>query len=202
MDGRSPLQWSSLVEGIGHSNQMMNQTITQMFPKVALKVTTEVKHEKCCFSLSKSPNLATLVEVLEGCIGPSGRLLCLWQTTKNPSMFDCWADPVVHLFLHKSFMIGLVVMGVDCYSRSCELEFQHRILDSWTFTLICCSIVLTFEKTKDKWKRGRELPILKTDFRFCCCSHSENNLLTLDLRYSLLWLLRQSPNYLSLFMVR
>ena len=52
----------------------------------------------------------SLVEVDEG---PGGKLLCLWPTPKNmqhihgifPFMFDCWADPVVHLLLVKSSMI-------------------------------------------------------------------------------------------------
>ena len=44
--------------------------------------------------------------------GPSGKLLCLWNTKKLtqhthsniPHIFDHWADPVVHLLLLKSSM--------------------------------------------------------------------------------------------------
>ena len=49
---------------------------------------------------------SSLVEGDEGCIGPSGKLLCLCQRPKNygiiPYLFDIWADPFVHLLLLKS----------------------------------------------------------------------------------------------------
>ena len=48
----------------------------------------------------------------EGCIGPIRKLLCLCYTKKimqcvhsiSPYMFDCGADPVVHLLLLKRSM--------------------------------------------------------------------------------------------------
>ena len=56
---------------------------------------------------------SSLVEGYKVCIGPSGKLLCLWQTSKNikhmhsiiPYMFDCWTDPVAHLLLLKSSVV-------------------------------------------------------------------------------------------------
>ena len=44
---------------------------------------------------------SSLVEGDEGCIGPSGKLLCFWQTEKNiqnmhgnvPRKFDCCSSP-------------------------------------------------------------------------------------------------------------
>jgi len=59
-----------------------------------------------------------LVEGFEGCIGPSGMQLCLWQKSNRIMqhmhgnihyMFDCWADLVVLLLqlktsLAKSFL--------------------------------------------------------------------------------------------------
>ena len=53
----------------------------------------------------------------EGCIGPSGKLLCLLQPLPPPKkgmqnmhgnityLFDFWADPFVHLLLLKSSMV-------------------------------------------------------------------------------------------------
>ena len=56
---------------------------------------------------------SSLVEGDEACIGPSGKLLCLWKIEKNwlrthgiiSYMLDHWADPVVHLLLLKSSML-------------------------------------------------------------------------------------------------
>ena len=55
---------------------------------------------------------SSLVVGDEGCIGPSRKLLCLCQTCQKlctngiiPYMFDCWANPVVHLLLLKSSML-------------------------------------------------------------------------------------------------
>ena len=57
------------------------------------------------------PSSSLVVVGDEGCIGPSGELLCLCQPPPPkkkyvqhmhdiiPFMFDCWADPVVHLHL-------------------------------------------------------------------------------------------------------
>ena len=66
----------------------------------------------CNFSISPVTQ-SSLVEGDEGSIDPSGKLLCLWQTINMkhmhdsiPYMFDCWADPVVHHLLLKSFMPG------------------------------------------------------------------------------------------------
>ena len=51
---------------------------------------------------------SSLEEIYEGWIGPSGKLLCLWQLTTPPPkqlcitfIFDSWAN---HLFLPKSSM--------------------------------------------------------------------------------------------------
>ena len=55
---------------------------------------------------------SSLVEADEGCIGPSSKLLSLWQTPKIiqympdiiAHMFESWANPVVHLLLLKRSM--------------------------------------------------------------------------------------------------
>ena len=59
---------------------------------------------------------------------------------------------------------GLVVMGGDPRSEGCGFKSQRCVLDGHFFTLICCKIVLIlFEKTDNKRKRGRGLPILKKE---------------------------------------
>ena len=56
-----------------------------------------------------------IVEGDEGCIGPSGRPLCLLETPKMhdkiPSTFDCWADPVARLILLPLELHGYVLQG-------------------------------------------------------------------------------------------
>ena len=71
---------------------------------------------------------SSLVEGDEGCIGPSGKLLCLWLTRKGmrdkygiiPHMFDCWAD---HLLMLKSSMLR-------------PFETSHPFASSTTGTLL------------------------------------------------------------------
>ena len=67
------------------------------------------KIKPCCSDekLSFVKPWSSLVVGAEGCTGPSRKLLCLCQTAKIMQrmcgiiqhMFDCWADPVVHLLI-------------------------------------------------------------------------------------------------------
>ena len=72
----------------------------------------------------------------EGCIGPSGKLLCLCQAPKMYSthawhhsthMFDCWADPGVHL---------LLVVDVIKYFFGGNLDFPKIK----KLNIVCCNI--------------------------------------------------------------
>ena len=53
-------------------------------------------------------------------------------------------------------------MGEYWWSSGREFEPWHWILDGSFFAFaVCCSIVLLYEKTDNKWKRGVRRPILK-----------------------------------------
>ena len=72
---------------------------------------------------------SSLVKVDEGFIDPSGKLLCLLQTTKNmqlmhgiiPYMSDGWDDPVVHLLRLKSSTPMLMYLIPEYGSPACKL---------------------------------------------------------------------------------
>ena len=74
---------------------------------------------------------SSLVEGDEGCIDPSDKLLCSWQTKKImqhmdgniPYTFYCWADPGVHLLLLKSSM----PMLMDPHARQQYAGLQHEV---------------------------------------------------------------------------
>ena len=73
--------------------------------------------------------------LVEGCIGPSGKLLCLSQIkklciTRMASfhyMFDYWADPVVHLRLLKNSMRGPNLMfEFNSFQQFCLLSHLRK----------------------------------------------------------------------------
>ena len=80
----------------------------------------------------------------EGCIGPSGTLLCFWQTLKSmqhmhgniPYMFDCQAHLVVHLLLLKSSMWEQFLWSI-MFGRHCSLSKMlirlGRMSGPWLF---------------------------------------------------------------------
>ena len=67
---------------------------------------------------------------VEGCIGPSGKLLCLWPSQlmhgNIPFMFDCWANPVVHFLILKSFT-AQVCLKVIILLNAMMIQVWHRI---------------------------------------------------------------------------
>ena len=92
---------------------------------------------------------SSLVEGDEDCIGPIGKLLCLWQTqnkiccTCMATFQTCWADPVVHHLLLKSSMVLYLIR--DWLQRS-----SSNVKDvKDTFELLHCSYTLNFHHYLD-----------------------------------------------------
>ena len=82
-----------------------------------------------------------------------------WLMLKWPAgiiqkrIFFCWG--------HEAWQ-GPKAMEWDSCPRGCEFESQGQILNRWIiFTLMCYKIVLLFEETKNKRKRGRGGTMIK-----------------------------------------
>ena len=82
-----------------------------------------------------------------------------------PKLFDCWADPVVHLLLQKRApwpiscdkkvhgSPGLVVMGRDSHSEGCGFEsctVYWRDIFSHLFVVNICNVCLQRPKINEK----------------------------------------------------
>ena len=82
---------------------------------------------------------SSLVEVDEGSLSPSGKLLCLWQTSKImqkmtgiiPHLFHCcWESPTTK-DLHVKFGIFLWLCMNDCFPQNTTAYHLDRF--SWAF---------------------------------------------------------------------
>ena len=81
------------------------------------------------------------VEGDEGCIDPTGKLLCLYKMPNIlqhmygniPYMFDCWADSVDHLILLETSMLGhshRYTLSLTLFSSALSLSFLSIVSDS------------------------------------------------------------------------
>ena len=121
----------------------------------------------------------SLIEGVEGCIGPSGKLLCFWTNRKKnlqhmpsniSSMFECWTAPVVHFLLLKNSIVwynflsfhGSFWANVHCckwpnleqmIKPSCHTSYHRTVtrvtIHKYRHTITKCKIVKV--KIKRPW---------------------------------------------------
>ena len=104
--------------------QLKNEKATFLNMRISFPPKLKRRNDFWAFSFRFKSFATWSVELLsrkdDGCIGLSGKLLCLRQTPKFVwhmygnirFMFDCWTYPTVHRLLIKSSMIGVGILGV------------------------------------------------------------------------------------------
>ena len=68
-----------------------------------------------------------------------------------------WMDICSHVFVVNDVCLKRPKINGE---EGHGFESRHYILDGHLFTCICCKLCL-FERTENKWRRGRGWPILK-----------------------------------------
>ena len=120
---------------------------------------------------------SSLVKEDAACIGPRGKLLCLWQTPPKimQYMFDRWADPVLHL-LHPHVWDNLSTCkgsldGLSAWQAGGPVRIKRCSAASPSWQLSNDSIAFNVQKFSSKWivfSRGRFTKTLRIQkLRIC-----------------------------------